>query len=173
MKMRDEFGPSYSAGVGSHTAVPTPPKPREEELFVSDEYKIFIIVNAVDPDTQRLHPIAVRPFHLMPPDALGKMLPIAKPCSAGKCAGIDIWPNGQTLMFSDETGVTVETFPVSELDPEVRDRIQNADGNQDPFTASLWKKYLDAASNVVRPEPQIATGSTLPFRKPITLKRNP
>jgi hypothetical protein len=172
MKMRDEFGSSYSAGIGFSAPATAQPKAPAEELCVSGEYKIFVIVNGVDPDTQSSCPVVVRPFHLMPPGSVEKMLLLAKPCNDGKCAGIEIWPNGQTLMFSDERGVTVETFPVSELDPDVRDRLQQQ-ASADPSTGNLWKKYLDAAAAVTPPEAKVSTGDILTVRKPITLKRMP
>jgi hypothetical protein len=155
------------------------PRHREEELYVSEEYKIFMIAGTPDGFTHDKNHISVRPFNAMPAGTIEAMRAIAKPWTTETQKECD-----STLRIADlhlelvdgYSGVTSK-FPISELDEDVRAsvlyniRMRIFNGGSDTTEVDPWKKYFNEASTVQVPSPDVSTTQATSVQKPLTLKK--
>jgi hypothetical protein len=177
MKLIDGYG----GGGGQQES--ERPRHRSEELYVSEEYKIFMIAGTPDSFTRDPNHISVRPFHSLPPATAEAMHKLAKPWTAATSKECDI-----SIRVDDELNLELvdgytqvkSKFPLSELDEDVREdllykiRLRKF-GAHGAGTEEVdpWAKYVSAADALPRPEPNITTGSDVSVQKPLSLLRKP
>lgn len=109
---------------------------RTETLYVSEEYKIFLLTGQSNGQGTRRAFIAARPFHTLDDDAIAAMKAQARPLDAASRITISI--NQESLYLRDGFTGTTSPFPLSELDQDVRERLRYGIGQD---AQSAWNKY--------------------------------
>jgi hypothetical protein len=154
-----------------------PPAKRTEQLFVSDEYRIFMIAGRPDPFTRDLNHICVRPFHTFPPETVERLRAQATPWTEkDSAAKITIRVDDAVLELKDCMNGVISCFPISELDEEVRHdilytqrlRVFNGSDNRDE-KVDPWQKY--AGLDLKSIDAAVTTGSEISVPKRVTLKK--
>lgn len=173
----DGIGGGYSGGGGQQE--PERPRHRSEELYVSEEHKIFMIAGTPDSFTRDPNHISVRPFHSLPPATAEAMRKLAKPWTAATAKECDISirvDDELNLELTDGYSQVKSKFPLTELDEDVREdllykirmRVFGAHGSGtekiDP-----WEKYVAAADALPKPDPNITTANDVSVQKPLSL----
>lgn len=156
MKMLHEFGGSYGAGPRQEPPPPVQAPPREEMLYVCEEYKLFILTGQRQgADERRIYP-AAKPFHLLEEDACRRLREVAQPWAEGGDILISPYFEKPGLLeLYDRVAGTSLKVPFDELSPEVQAKL--GCNNPDPFA-----KYA------VDP---IRTAHDIPVGRPLTLKK--
>lgn len=111
---------------------------RIETLYVSEEYKMFLLTGQKNGGSWRKAYISARPFHTLDDDTLEAMKAQAKPLD--KNSSIEISANQESLNIRDAVTGTNSLFPISELDEEIRQRLRYT-GSPQPDVSSAWDKY--------------------------------
>lgn len=176
MKMLYDFGGSYSAGEKQE---PARPEHRQEQLYISEEYKIFMIAGTPDGFTHDKNHISVRPFHAMPAGSVEPMRAVAKPWTeeTQKACEITIRVADLNLELVDGYSNVISKFPISELDDDVREkvlykiRLRKFGAGDGADELDPWKKYLDEAATVPGSSPDVSTNHSTTVQKPLTLKK--
>lgn len=159
---------------------PQRPRHREETLYVSEEYKIFMIAGTPDGFTHDRNHISVRPFNAMPAGTIEAMRAIAKPWTTEtqKECDITLRIGDLHLELVDGYSNVTSKFPVSELDEDVRAevlykiRMRIFNGGSDTTELDPWQKYFNEAAAVNVPAPDVSTSQSTSVQKPLTLKKN-
>lgn len=157
---------------------PARPRHREEALYVSEEYKIFMIAGTPCGFTHDPNQISVRPFHTLPAGKLEAMRAIAKPWTTetqNEC-DITLYINEGNLELTDGYSKVKSKFPISELDDDVRAQILykikwRGFGSEPAKEIDPWQKYYDAADKVNLPSPDVSTSHDTTVQRPLTLKK--
>jgi hypothetical protein len=153
--IEDDFGGSdYSAGERQQ---PKPaPRGREEILYVSEEYKLFILTAQPNSmESARIH-LAVKPFHVLDDEAREQMLKVARPVTED--SDISIRLTRKDVELSDKKTFMNLHVPFAELAPDVQVRLRGNDAS-DPFV-----KYAIDLTRTTR---------NIPVGKPLLLRRTP
>jgi hypothetical protein len=135
--------------------------PEREELFVSDQYRVFMIACVPNGYNGKRNHIGVRPFHTLSPEACARMRESARPWTEENSyateIGIHYDDKASTLNFHDRrTQITVH-FPVSELDAEARAemlykiRVENPNRTLKEII-DPWEKYTTPDTPAKKPE---------------------
>lgn len=151
-----------------------PPPKRQEELFVSEDYKIFMIAGRPDSFTRDNNHICVRPFKTFPAETVERMRAHATPY--GPEAKISIRVTDTTLDLTDGMNGVTSKFPISELDEDVREdllyhqriRVFNGSDNQDE-KLDPWQKYAGLDEKSVKAA--VTSDSEIKVSKPLALKK--
>jgi hypothetical protein len=155
------------------------PQHRKEELYVSEEYKIFMVAGTIDSFTRDPNHISVRPFRSLPAGKLDALRAIAKPWTTEmqSACDIEIRATESHLELKDGYSGVTSKFPVSELDDDVREDIlykirARIFGIGDRHeTIDPWKKYFDEA-DAADVQTDVASSSDVPVKKPLTFKKS-
>jgi hypothetical protein len=155
------------------------PRHRSEELYISEDYKIFMIAGTIDSFTRDPNHISVRPFRALPAGKLEAMRAIAKPWTEETQDACDIKiraTESHLELIDGYSGVTSK-FPIGELDDDVREKIlykirARIFGIGDRHEViDPWQKYFDKADDVDVPAPDVSTDRKVDVQKPLALKK--
>lgn len=142
---------------------------RSEKLYVSEDYKVFFLTR--QPDTNgsddRNAYISIKPFNVIPAEALDQMRSTAEPWSLQTGSQVRIEVRDPLLVFHDDITKTESQIFVGELDLDVRQRLRAGQG-----AANAWDKLFNAAA-AANPSATVSTKDSIAVHRPLTLKRTP
>jgi hypothetical protein len=141
-------------------------KARREQLYVSDEYKVFFLTRQPGPagaDDDRKAYISVKPFSEIPAEAFDEMKARAEPWNTA-ASQVRIEAKEPLLVFHDDITSTQSTIYIGELDPDVRRKLRGGNGAENAW-GSLFNKA--AAAN---PAAVVTVKDDIAVHRPISFK---
>lgn len=165
----DRFGNYHSeADLAREEAERRADAQRIEKLYVADEYKLFFLTK--QPGTNagtegRSAYISVKPFNVIPEEALEQMRSSAEPWSPQTGSRVRIEVREPLLVFHDDITGTESQIFVGELDADVRQRLRGGQG-----AAMAWDKLFNAAA-AANPAATLSTKDDIAVHRPLTLKK--
>ena len=140
---------------------------RVEKLYVSDEYQVFFLTKqpGTDPDAGRKAYISVRPFNLVPAEALDELRKTAEPWNS-QASQVRIAAEGDQLVFHDQITNTQSKILIGELDAEVRQRLRGGQG-----VVNAWDKLFTAAA-AANPAAAVTTKDDVAVHRPLSLRKS-
>jgi hypothetical protein len=141
---------------------------RIEKLYVVDEYKLFFLTKqpSANAGTEgRSAYISVKPFSVIPEEALDQMRSSAEPWSPQTGSRVRIEVREPLLVFHDDITQTESQIFVGELDPDVRQRLRASQGAE--FN---WGNAFNAAV-AANPSKAVSTQYDISVHRPLTLKK--
>jgi hypothetical protein len=130
---------------------------RVESLYVSDKYKIFLLTGQPLTEGGRMAFITARPFNSL--DAAGIEALRAQAMPLDDKSAITIKSDAVALSFYDQCTGTSSTFPISQLDDDVRASLSRT-------ANSAWDRFLPKSDPTV-------TKHDITVKKPLQLKHTP
>ena len=132
---------------------------RTEQLYVTEDYKIFFVTGQPGAATGRNTAISVRPFHTIDPQSRDALMKTALPWTQPRNHDVTISVKGNALVLRDGVTGDDSSFPLNLLDPDVKARYGLG---SDPFA-----KYGAAES---APPPAAESGE-IHLMRPLTFKK--
>lgn len=105
---------------------------RVESIYVSDEYKVFLLTGQAQVPGGRRAFISVKPFNEMTPEKVDALKQhYAQPAAEGR---LTLSANGTNLLIYDGFTGTQSSYDIAKLDEDVKARLQVA-------AEQPWQKY--------------------------------
>ncbi|MDE1151820.1 MAG: hypothetical protein PW788_04705 [Micavibrio sp.] len=135
---------------------------RVERLYVSDEYKVFLLTGQANGSYRKGY-VGVRPFGSLGADQLEKLKSQAAPVD--KDSRLSLSSDQANLKVYDGFTGTTSSFPLSELDADIKARLLYKAPGKSGFT-DAWEKYTGPNAEA----PGTTDGAAPAQAKPLTFK---